>query len=224
MKNKRIRIGILIVVLIGVIAGAAYNFRGRFVSTTDSVSYKPETQKVLIAYFSHADVVGVDVVSAASLVKSNGESKGNTEIIADTIAENINADVFKIVTEEAYPSDYNSTVDLAKKEQNEDARPALKNKIDNIKDYDIIMLGYPNWWGTMPMAVKTFIEEYDLSGKTIIPFCTHEGSGLGNSVLDLKNECPGSNIVKGLAIRGGSVSSDSAKNDVSEWLKEIGMK
>lgn len=224
MKKKKIRIFILLAVLVVVLAGAAFHFRGRFISIDDSVSYNPETQKVLIVYFSHANVVGVDAVSSASLVNSNGESKGNTQIIADIIAENVDADVFEIVTEEAYPSDYNGTVDLAKKEQNEDARPALATHIDNIEDYDIIMLGYPNWWGTIPMPAYTFIEEYDLSGKTIIPFCTHEGSGLGNSVLDIKNACIDSDIVKGLAIRGSNVSSDSARDDVSEWLEDIGMK
>lgn len=223
MKKKKIRVIILLVALAVILACVAYYFRGRFVSTNDSVSYNPETQKALIVYFSHANAVGVDAVSSASLTSNNGESKGITEVIADIIAENMEADVFEIVTEEEYPSDYNGTVDQAKEEQNADARPALATHIYNIEDYDIIILGYPNWWGTIPMPVYTFIEEYDLSGKTIIPFVTHEGSGIGNSVFDIKNACSNSDIVKLLAIRGSDVCKDDTKADVIQWLEEIGM-
>lgn len=224
MKKKKVRVIIMVVVLAVILACVAYFFRGRFVSTIDSVSYNPETQKALIVYFSHANAVGVDVVSSASLVSSDGESRGITEVIADIIAENIEADVFEIVTQEAYPSDYNGTVDQAKEEQNVDARPALAAHIENIEDYDIIFLGYPNWWGTIPMPVYTFVEEYDLSGKTIIPFVTHEGSGIGNSVFDIKNACSNSDIVKPLAIRGSNVSRDDTKANVIQWLEKIGMK
>jgi len=224
MEKKKIRIVILLLIFVAVAGFAVYQFRGRFVSTNDSVSYDPDTQKVLIAYFSHANAVGVDAVSSASLVNRNGESKGNTEVIAEIIAENVDADVFEIVPEEPYPSDYDSTVDQAKKEQNDNARPALSTHIDNMDDYDIIILGYPNWWGTIPMPVYTFIEEYDLLDKTIIPFVTHEGSGIGNSVLDIKNSYGKLDIVKPIAIRGSNVKSDDAKNDVIEWLGDIGIK
>lgn len=224
MKKKKIRIVILLVIFVAAAGFAGYYFRGRFVSTNDSVSYNPAAQKVLIAYFTHANAVGVDAVSSASLVNSNGESKGNTEVIADIIAKNIDADVFEIVPEEPYPSDYNSTVNQAKKEQNDNARPALSTNIDNMDDYDIIILGYPNWWGTIPMPVYTFIEENDLSGKTIIPFVTHEGSGIGNSVVDIKDACDKSVIVKPIAIRGSNVNSDNAKKDVIEWMGDIGIK
>lgn len=224
MKKKKKILYILIAVIAVVLAFTAYYFRGRFVSTSNSISYNPETQNVLIVYFSHANVVGMDAVSSASLVNSNGESKGNTEVIADIIAENVNADIIEIVTTDAYPSDYDGTVDQAKEEKNEDARPALATQIDNIENYDIILLGYPNWWGTIPMPVYTFLEEYDLSGKTIIPFVTHEGSGIGNSVLDIKNASANSDLVKPLVIRGKNVTSESTRNEISDWLEEIGMK
>ena len=224
MKRKKVRLIIMLVALAVILVCVAYYFRGRFVSTNDSLSYNPETQKALIVYFSHANAVGVDAVSSASLASSNGESRGITEVIADIIAENIEADVFEIVTEEPYPSDYDGTVEQAKEEQNVDARPELATHIENIEDYDIIILGYPNWWGTIPMPVYTFIEEYDLSSKTIIPFVTHEGSGIGNSVLDIKNACRNSDIVKPFAIRGSNVSRDDTKADVIQWLEEIGMK
>jgi flavodoxin len=107
---------------------------------------------------------------------------------------------------------------VAKKELNNNARPELSNHVQNMDSYNVIFLGYPNWWGTMPMAVFTFLEEYDFSGKNIIPFCTHEGSGLGHSESDIKKLCPNANVQKGLSIRGGSVKG--AKNDISRWLQK----
>jgi flavodoxin len=97
----------------------------------------------------------------------------------------------------------------------------LAAKVENINSYDVVFVGYPDWWGTMPMAVFTFLEEYNFSGKTIVPFCTHEGSGLGRSVEDIRKLCPQSTIVEGLAVRGSSVKN--AQNDVSDWLRKIGM-
>jgi flavodoxin len=111
-------------------------------------------------------------------------------------------------------------VDKAKKEQAADYRPILGTKVD-MDLYDVIFIGYPNWWGTTPMAIFTFFEEYDFSGKTIIAFCTHEGSGLGRSVGDIKKLCPKSNVLDGLAIRGSRVNR--AQNDLSVWFQKLGM-
>ena len=112
-------------------------------------------------------------------------------------------------------------VDQAKQEQEDNYRPELATEVENMDSYDVVFIGYPNWWGTMPMPVFSFLEEYDFSGKIIIPFCTHEGSGLGRSVEDITKICRQSTIQKGLAIRGSSV--ETAQDDVSEWLHEIGM-
>jgi len=95
----------------------------------------------------------------------------------------------------------------------------LKTKVQNIESYDVIFIGYPNWWGTFPAPVKTFLSSYDFSGKIIVPFCTHEGSGRGNSVSDIVKLCPKSTLLEGIAIRGGSVKT--AQNEVSEWLRRI---
>lgn len=157
-------------------------------------------KKTLVAYFSHS---------------------GNTQVIANEIQEAVGGDIFQIKTVDPYPTDYNAVVDQAKKEQQDNYRPKLATKVENMDSYDVIFVGYPNWWGTMPMAVFTFLEEYNLSGKTIIPFCTHEGSGLGRSVTDIKKLCPQSTIEDGLAIRGKNVKN--AKEDVSEWLRKLGM-
>lgn len=103
-------------------------------------------------------------------------------------------------------------------ELNTNARPELKSSIDNIGEYDTVFLGYPNWWGTMPMCVCTFLESYDFSGKTILPFCTHEGSGLGHSEKDIVKFCPDSDVKKGLAIRGSRVAA--ADNEIAAWLND----
>ncbi|WP_229395352.1 flavodoxin [Methanosarcina sp. DH1] len=158
------------------------------------------SKKILVAYFSHT---------------------GNTRVIANQIHEKVGGDIFEIVTVNPYPTDYDAVVDQAKQEQEDNYRPQLKTKVENMDSYDVVFIGYPNWWGTMPMSVFTFLEEYDFSGKTIIPFCTHEGSGLGRSVEDITELCPQSTILDGLAIRGSSV--ETAQDDVSEWLRKIGM-
>lgn len=157
-------------------------------------------KKILVAYFSHS---------------------GNTQVIANEIHETVGGDILQINTVDPYPTDYNTLVDQAKKEQQDNYRPKLATKVENMDSYDVIFVGYPNWWGTMPMAVFTFLEEYNLSGKTIIPFCTHEGSGLGRSITDIKKLCPQSTIEDGLAIRGKNVKN--SKEDLSEWLRKLEM-
>lgn len=137
--------------------------------------------KILVAYFSRADEnYGVGFVE-----------KGNTQIIAEYIADYLKADSFHIRTVTPYPKNYRECTNVALEEQKKKARPALAEQIGNLKDYDIIFLGYPNWWGDLPMAVYTFLESNDFSGKTIIPFCTHAGSGLSNTVKTIARNLHG---------------------------------
>lgn len=169
-------------------------------------------KKCLIAYYSrrgqnYLDGVIVDL------------STGNTEVIAGMIQKITGADIFHIETVKPYPVDYNETVKLAKIELRNDARPELAGRVDNFQQYDIIFLGYPNWCGTMPMPVFTFLNSYDFSGKTIIPFCTHEGSGLGRSEQHISILCPKSGLLNGIAIRGSEVGD--AGNTVSGWIKKL---
>ncbi|BBB92556.1 MAG TPA: flavodoxin [Methylomusa anaerophila] len=159
-----------------------------------------KTDSMLIAYFSKT---------------------GNTREIANQIHANVGSDLFEIKTVDPYPVDYNATTEQAKREQESNYRPKLTATVPNMAAYDVVFLGYPNWWGTMPMALFTFLEGYNFSGKTIIPFCTHEGSRLGRSVSDLRQLCPQANILDGLAVRGSSVRN--AQNDVATWLRQIGM-
>lgn len=171
--------------------------------------------KCLIAYFSRS---GNNYVNGTIV----DLPVGNTEVVAKMIQEITRGDLFYIEAVHAYPKDYTETTEVAKEELCTSARPKLTNHLENMSSYDVIFLGYPNWWGTMPMPVFTFLDEYDYSGKTIVPFCTHEGSGLGRSVSDIRKMCPKSTVREGLAIRGGEVKN--AKNEVSGWLGELGMK
>lgn len=142
---------------------------------------------------------------------------GNTEVVAYKIQKLTGGDMFYIETVKPYPADYHETTQVAKQELHENARPAIRGEVTNMQKYDLIYLGYPNWWGTMPMAVMTFLESYDFSGKTIIPFCTNEGSGLGSSIQDIKKACPKAVVKQGLAIRGGDVGNSDKQ--VTEWVE-----
>lgn len=170
----------------------------------------PAKKKSLVAYFSRR---GYNYL--------NGEivflQVGNTEVVAKKIRELTGSDLFQIETVKSYPEDYNETTTVAKKEQNENVRPELTRTVDGMDDYDVIYLGYPNWWGTMPMAVHTFLESYDFAGKTIIPFCTHEGSAMGRSEGDIKKLCPKAKVLSGLAIKDGSVNKSDEK--IAAWCK-----
>lgn len=142
---------------------------------------------------------------------------GNTEVIARMINEIIGGDIFCIDTLKPYPEDYEETTKVAKQELKTNARPELSDNFEDIGPYDVIFLGYPNWWGTTPMAICTFLESHDFSNKTIFPFCTHEGSGLGSSVRDIAGICPNAEIKNAISFRGGSVKN--ARSEVEKWLK-----
>ena len=155
------------------------------------------TKKILVVYFSHS---------------------GNTREIANQIKDLTGGDIFEILPVKAYPSDYQACVDQAKKEINAKYKPVLKTKVKNISSYDIIFVGSPCWWSTMAPPVATFLSSYDLSGKTIVPFMTHEGSEMGRTVSDIKKLCPKSTVTEGLAIRGSKVKE--SKGNVMKWLRE----
>ena len=155
--------------------------------------------KVLVVYFSHT---------------------GNTENVANFIHQAVGGDIVKLETEEQYTDNYNDLLDIAQEEKNENARPALSTKIDNIDEYDTIFLGYPIWWGDMPMAIYTFLDEYDLSGKTIAPFVTSGGSGLSGTPSNIQDEEPEANVTEGLSVRDNN--SENSQSAVNSWLSEIG--
>ncbi len=166
-------------------------------------------KKCLIAYFSRK---GQNYVSG----RIADLKVGNTEVVAKMIQKRTGGDLFHIDTVTAYPKDYMETTEVAKNELRAKARPQLTGQIKNMGAYEVIFLGYPNWWGTPPMAVFTFLESYDLSGKTIVPFCTHEGSGMGHSERDIAKSCPRATVLTGIAIHG--TNAGSAGPEVSGWI------
>ena len=141
---------------------------------------------------------------------------GNTEVIVDYIKELTGADTFEVETVEEYPVDYMETTEVAQEEQNNNARPELKDELTDISEYDVIYIASPNWWGTLPMAMFTQLEKLDFTGKTVKTVITHEGSGLGSSMNDIIKLCSGANIEKGLAIHGAEVNSSKSK--VEKWI------
>ena len=171
--------------------------------------------KKLVVYFSHTgENRNVGVIE-----------KGNTHIIADIIADEIGADRFEIVPAVPYPKNYDECLSVAKKELHTDARPAVKGDV-KIENYDVIFIGYPNWWGEVPMCVYTFINKHDWTGKIVIPFVTHEGSGMGSIDRRIATACPGATVAtgRGLAIQGkvAQTNQASAKQSVRRWLDGLG--
>ena len=171
------------------------------------------SKKILVVYYSRpGDNYNVGKIEV-----------GNTKMVANYIIDYLKADSFEIEPTTPYPDDYETTTDIAKKEQQENARPNIKNKLNNINDYDTIFLGYPIWWGDMPMIVYTFIENYDLSGKTVIPFNTHEGSGSAGTYEKLKTKLNKSTVnTDGLALEGKVSRTNSGKKETLKWLKKLG--
>jgi flavodoxin len=171
-------------------------------------------KKILIAYFSHE---GEAYVSG----KIMPLPVGNTRVAADMIKELTGADVFRIEAAQPYPYGYRETIDIAKKELQTAARPTIQGELPDVKNYDVLILGYPNWWGTFPMIVATFLESRDFSGKVILPLCTNEGSGMGDSEPDLKKLCPGAVVKPGLPITGGQINGAQPKMEA--WLRANGI-
>ena len=170
--------------------------------------------KTLIAFFSRADENYFG--GAMRYVKV-----GNTEIVVNHMKDMIDADTFKIEMKEPYSPVYMTCIDEAKKDLRAKARPELVSTPETIDGYDTVILAYPNYWGTMPMAVFTFLEQFDFSGKTILPLCTNEGSGMGGSVRDIQKVCPGADVKAGLPITGSDASN--AAGQVRQWLADNGL-
>lgn len=183
------------------------------------------TTNILIAYFSRADNVqqdsNLDATSSASINLKGEEYTGNMEIMAQYIQEEVGGDLFSVQTAELYSQNYRETTDQAKEEQNNDERPELVSHVENMEQYDVVFLGYPNWWGGLPMPMFTFLEEYDFSGKTIIPFCSHGGSALGSGPSEIQELCPDATLLEGLAVSGSQV--EKSKSDIQSWAAGLSL-
>ena len=147
---------------------------------------------------------------------------GNTRSIARKLQAKLGCDIVELELERPYSRDYNTCLDEARRDQQNEARPKLKTKIDNLARYDTILLGYPNWWASIPMPIATLLESYDFSGKTIAPFCSHGGGRLGQSLTAIAKLAPNAKLTPGLSVHyGGDASLD---NDIDTWLSENGLK
>ena len=166
----------------------------------------------------------MDAISSASVTEVDGEAKGLVRTIAEDIQAVTGGDLFSIETSVDYPGDINDLIEYASGEQDEDVRPELTSHIENLDEYDTIFVGYPLWWGEMPMIVRGFLENYDFDGKTVVPFCTHGGSGLSGTVQTVTELCTGADISDGFAISGetAQIERETAQENVTQWLKDGG--
>ena len=207
MKN----ILLIVFVLIVAMAGIVYAMQNK---QTENKGVTNMDKKVLIAYFSRTG----EQYSVGNI------KEGNTAIIAKMIANKTNGDLFEIkVKNDDYPNGYMALTEYAKAEKQQNVRPEIIGRVENFDDYDTVFIGYPNWWGDMPMPVYTFLEAYDFTNKNVVPFCTHEGSGLGGTVNKVQNATKGK-LSDGFEIYGHIAQKNrtEAEKQVVEWLKNIG--
>ena len=178
--------------------------------------------KSLVVYFSVPETDGVDASSGASRVSTGNKIMGNTQYVATIIKEATASDIFEIRTIESYPGTHQALIDAAKAEIDSNARPKLATHISNFDDYDVVFVGFPNWWYDMPMPLYSFFDEYDFKGKTIVPFCTHGGSRFSNAISSIRQLEKEATVLDGYAIARDNVPD--SKDGILKWLDRIGMK
>lgn len=187
----------------------------------ETVSVPTDSDKILIAYFTAAENSGVDAVASASVTDIDGSAVGLTRAVADMIQDETGGELFSIRTSVVYPANRDDLINYAAQEQEEDARPELTSHIDDLDQYDVIFVGYPNWWADLPMAVYSFFDEYDFSGKTIIPFNVHNGSQFSGTIETIQELEPDADVIE----NGFTVSEQEAADaagDVASWLADLG--
>ncbi len=181
-------------------------------------------ENILVAYFTYGENASlpenVDASASASIQMWDNKITGNTGVVAHFISNATGGDLFSIQTAEKYPESYNATVDIGREEKNGNIRPQLISHIESLEEYDTIFLGFPNWWSDMPMALYSFLDEYDFSGKTIIPFSTSGGSGLSNTVSSIKTAEPQADVLNGFTI--GARRATGAEREVLNHLENMG--
>ncbi len=216
---------LLAMILVTVLAVMSLTACGNAGNEKAKEQTKPESAadaKVLVAYFTRIGNTdggfpeGVDAVTSASLQQTDDGLKGNAQMIAEWIADETGGDLFAVESEDLYPADYNATVDKAQEDQSAQTRPALTKQVEDMGQYEKVYLVFPNWWADLPMPVYSFLEEYDLAGKDVVVYVTHEGSGFSGTVDTVKDLEPEANVSEGLSIRGGDVAD--SENEVRSGL------
>ena len=182
---------------------------------TNTHTPSTDTGKTLVVYFSMPDN------KDNSSVVIGGETLGNTQYMAYVIKENTGADIFRIEPEVPYTTDHDALVEYAQQEKSENARPAIKDSIENFDEYDTVFVGYPNWWADLPMILYTFFDTYDFSGKKIITFNTHGGSGFSRTNETIAELEPNAEVIRGLSISRDVIQD--AEQDIVDWVKDLGL-
>lgn len=216
--NKKVIAVIGAVIIIAVVGILVYMFTNSNSESTNNNNNESNNQ--VQNNNNDNNVSSDDTTNDGNILILYFSMTGNTEAVANFIHDEVGGDIVKLETQETYPDDYNDLLDVAQEEQSENARPELSTTIDNLDEYDTIFLGYPIWWGDMPMAIYSFLDNYDLSGKTIAPFVTSGGSGLSGTPSNIKNEEPNANVVEGLSIYDSDARS--SRNEVVDWLNGLG--
>lgn len=215
----------LVLSFICLFAFAACGVRGESGEQTLPPDTDLTESNILIAYFTWADnthVENPDEVDTDASTSASVLAPGNAAIVASYIQDAVGGDLFSIRVTEPYSSNYDECLDRAAEEKAENARPALANRVENMDEYDIVFLGYPNWWYTVPMAIHSFVESYDFTGKTVIPFCAHGTGGLASSVRDLRSALGSGVTFIDNAFGVYRPDTVGCRPEVNEWLTELG--
>lgn len=213
MKTKALILILIIISIFGLIISEVSAASEAESAANDILNKNNTDSKVLVVYFSRTgenyNVGNVEV--------------GNTAMMASYIKDYLNADSVEIVPVEKYPDNYDECTKVASDEKDNNARPEIQNKIDNFDSYDTVFIGYPIWWGDLPMIMYTLMENYDFNGKNVIPFNTHEGSGDAGTYSTIDSKLPNAKVnTKGLALDGKTARSEDGKQKTIDWLKELG--
>lgn len=190
-------------------------------ANTEAANTNGDGNNILIAYFTVANNSGVDAVASASVSTIDGVPMGRVEAIARMIQDNTGGDLFSIQTSVVYPTDGGELIDYAAEEQDQNARPELTSQIENFDQYDVVFVGYPNWWADLPMVMYSFFDEYDFAGKTIIPFNVHNGSRFSRTIETIQELEPDATVVTdGFTVNENNVPEAAA--DVAAWVEGLG--
>lgn len=236
--NKKIITGVVSLIVLVAICAGGYYLLSRNQNDTPSQTNQPQVQTAnnnqtanpassnsLVVYFSVPETDDpnkqMTTEEENSAIVVDNQVLGNTQYVAMLISEYTGADIYRIEPETPYTTNHDDLVDLAQQEQNRNARPAIRSSVSNFDDYDTIYIGYPIWWSDMPQILYTFMEAYDFSGKTVIPFSTHGGSGLSGTVNTIRNTL-GNATVEENAFTISRNNMERASSEVNSWLKEIG--
>lgn len=214
--KKFFLIPLMMVVMMGVMIACSDSDNGE---NEPGESIVPGDGKILVAWFSYPEPDGVGALTGASRLVIDNVVVGHVEFLANIIIDETEADQFRMETVQQYPASHAPLIEQAQDELNNGVRPELKTRIENLDQYDIIFIGYPNWWGNLPAPLYTFLESYDFAGKTLVPFNSHGGSGLSNTVGTIRNMQPEADLRNGFTVSRNSVGN--AANDLIVWLKEL---